>query len=706
MKLGLFLRSVFLFILLNNIDLNAQIQWAQKLVYDSEVSNKDQFNARMILGAPDASKSSSLSPRCATLNKQKSSALWLEYLPQDVSQILILENNACGLLVRAELIDEANSSTVVYEQPANPVDISNRLVVILLPQIVHNVKKVKLKFSGSSKDAQIDAVGLSAEKTPFSLELLAKQFPSISLPNNQLESTYLINYNPGNTNVLNNKKEFEQLLLGLKPGESGNLGGKVNSSVDEIAPIISPDERTIYFIRSQHPKNSYYGWNSDEEIWFSTWNESDSSWNVAQHAGLPFNSSEINKVVGIRPDGNTMLIKGAYKNGKYKGSGFSFSYRIPDGWSSPEQIRLRGYENMSRGNYVGSYFANDGKTLLLSFSEKSDSPYNDLYVSFLGNDGDWSRPMNLGDKINTQFGEDTPFLASDGVSLYFASDRPGGLGKRDIYLTRRLDDSWNNWSVPTNLGSSINTIADDANYSIAASGNYAYLVSERNSIGGSDVVRIKLKDEIKPNPVVLISGKVKDAKTSKFIPASVSYQVFPEGVEAGIASSDPDSGTYKIVLPYGKNYAFSAAAPGYLPISDNLDLSNVAKYTEIHRDLFLVPFEKGETIRLNNVFFESAKSELLPNSFPELNKLVDLLQAHPTMKIAINGHTDNIGKPADNLNLSEKRAASVLAFLISKNIQSDRISSFGFGESKPLTSNDSEENRAINRRVEFSILAP
>lgn len=694
-------------VLLNRIGtVSGQIQWAQKLLYDSEISNKDQFNARMILGAPDIQKPGELSPRCATLNKQKSGALWLEYLPQNVTQIIVLENNVCGYVVRVELVDENNGSTVVYEQPANQVGQSIRLLVISVPKVLEKIKKVKIKLSGSEKDSQLDAIGISADNEMWTMERLVKEYPNLSAIKVSEESTFRVNYNPGGGNVLNQKKGFDQLTGGLRPGESGNLGGKVNSYVDEIAPIISPDERTLYFIRSQHPNNTYYRWESSEDIWFSNWNEQDSSWQEAQHAMSPFNSSEVNKVVGIRPDGNTMLIKGAYKKGKYSGTGFSFSHRIEGGWSVPEQIRLRGYENMAKGNYVGSYFANDGKTLLLSFSEKTDSQFNDLYVSFLEKDGDWSRPMNLGELINSKFGEDTPFLASDGVTLYFASDRPGGLGKRDIYLSRRLDDTWLNWSNPMNLGSSINTIADDANYSIAASGYYAYMVSERNSIGGSDVVRIKLKDEIKPNPVVLIKVKVKDAKTGKFIAASVSYQVFPEGLEAGIASSDPDSGLYKIVLPYGKNYAFSASAEGYLPISDHLDLTKISSYEEINRDLLLVPFEKGEIVRLNNVFFETAKAELLPNSFPELDKLVDVLLKHQTMKIAVYGHTDNIGKPEDNLALSEKRAAAVFSYLVSKGIQSERMSSSGFGESKPLTENESEAGRAINRRVEFSILAP
>jgi outer membrane protein OmpA-like peptidoglycan-associated protein len=455
-------------------------------------------------------------------------------------------------------------------------------------------------------------------------------------------------------------------------------------------------------IRSGAPEN--YFANSSEDIWYSEWNAKDTCWGFAQHMGAPFNNHSVNKVVGITPDGNTMLIKGAYKNGVADQSlGFSFSHRIKGGWSVPEKIKLKGYEDMVEGNYVGSYYANDGKTLLLSFSEEKNSEFNDIYVSFLKPDGSWSKPMSLGKNFNTQFREDTPFLASDGVTLYFSSDRPGGLGKRDIYFSRRLDDSWLNWSPAVNLGSSINTVGDDANYSIAASGYYAYMVSTRNAIGGSDVVRIKLKDEIKPNPVVLVSGKVINAKTKEYIDASIVYQLLPDGQEAGIAISNPNNGDYKIVLPYGKNYSFNARAQGYIAVSDNLDLSHISEYREITRDLYLVPVEVGETIRLNNIFFETAKADLLPASFVELDKLVKILVDNPSMEITISGHTDNVGNEEANQTLSANRARSVVDYLVSKNIAATRFQQAGYGESKPLTNNDTEEGRALNRRVEFTI---
>ncbi len=694
--------TLFLFFI-TPVNLNAQeIQWAFSINYDNEITNKDQFNARMATGAPDAKNYGEASKRCATANKQKSAQLWLDLkTPQEAKQILIVENNSCGNIVKVELLDEEGTGTPVYEKPADPVNTGYRLFTINIPERTKKIKTIKIKISGMAAKAepQIDAVGVLDADTKYTFDEIIKKYnsnkPEFTKTEDANAANFVYGFDKKNINVLNVKKDINTLLKGLRPGESGNLGGRVNSEYDEIAPIISPDEKTLFFIRSI----------TNEDIWYSEWSKNDTAWSNAQRMGKPFNDHTVNKVVGITPDGNTMLVKGAYKNGAVISSfGFSFSKRIMGGWSVPEKIKLKGYDDMVKGAYVGSYYANDGKTLLTSFSETKESEFNDIYVSFFNEkDNSWSKPMNLGKNFNTPYKEDTPFLASDGVTLYFSSDRPGGLGKRDIFFAKRLDDTWLNWSAAVNLGSTINTVGDDANYSIAASGYYAYMVSTRNAIGGSDIVRIKLKDEIKPNPVVLVSGKVINAKTKENIDATILYQFLPDGAEAGIARSNPNNGDYKIVLPYGKNYSFNANAPGFIAVSDNLDLSDISEYKEITRDLYLVPVEIGETIRLNNIFFETAKWDLLPTSFLELDKLVKILSDNPVMEITISGHTDNVGNDDANQTLSANRARSVVDYLISKGIAAGRFQQAGFGETKPIATNDTDEGKALNRRVEFTI---
>jgi outer membrane protein OmpA-like peptidoglycan-associated protein len=346
----------------------------------------------------------------------------------------------------------------------------------------------------------------------------------------------------------------------------------------------------------------------------------------------------------------------------------------------------------------------DNKTLIISFSEKEESPINDLYVSFLQPNGRWSEPVSFGDTVNTKDDETTPFLAADGVSLYFSSNRKGGLGSNDIYMCKRLDNTWRKWSKPINLGAPINTKDWDAYYTIPASGDLAYLVSYQNSLGKGDIVRVKTKTATKPKPVILIKGKVLDAKTNLPVEAEITYELLPSGEKVGVAEFISKNGDYVLVLPYGKNYGITAKAIGYVPISLNYDLTVENKYKEIKKDLMLVPFEKGSVVRLNNLFFDSGKATLKKESYPEIERLIQLLKDNADVEIEIAGHTDDIGSDNDNLILSGNRSAAVKEYIISKGIAEGRINCRGYGEYKSIVKNDTEENRQLNRRVEFKII--
>jgi outer membrane protein OmpA-like peptidoglycan-associated protein len=273
----------------------------------------------------------------------------------------------------------------------------------------------------------------------------------------------------------------------------------------------------------------------------------------------------------------------------------------------------------------------------------------------------------------------------------------------DMYIARRLDESWTKWTEPQNLGPQINSESWDAYYTVTASGDYAYFVSTENSVGQGDIYRVKLPQALRPRPVVLLSGRVLDAKTHKPVNARIKYELLPSGREVGGALTNPTTGVYKITLPAGFTYGYRAEAPGYVPVSENLDLRSTEHYSEERRDLTLVPLEKGQTIRLNNIFFETAKAELRPESFAELDRVVDLLKSNPTMEIAITGHTDNVGTASMNRELSDARAKSVMSYLIEKGIAKKRLTAKGYGDSKPVASNDTEEGRQENRRVEFTI---
>ena len=500
-----------------------------------------------------------------------------------------------------------------------------------------------------------------------------------------------------------------------------NLGSSVNSSASELAPVITADGKTLYFVRDGHSSNL-----AKQDTWFSTFDGK--SWSYAQHPGHPINQGRNSGISNVSTDGNQLLVRGAYVDGEYESSGLSVMTRNKKGgWNDPEKLEIKNFTKYAEmGRYNNTTLCPDGKTLIFAFSDDNNKGNHDLYFSHLTLKDKWSKPKSIKDftkfvskalNNNTwtepvlikslsqfEYSEFAPFMASDGVTLYYSSNKPGGQGEQDIWMTKRLDDTWQNWSEPVNLGPTINTNDWDAYYTLDAKGEVAYMTSSKNSFGESDIVSIKLTTELRPNPVVLITGKVYNAKTKEPLGANIEYENLADGKNAGVAISNPATGEYKIVLPYGKNYGFLSYADKFISVSDNLDLTTVAEYKEIQRDLYLVPLEVGSTIRLNNIFFDVNKATLRMESFPELERLVGLMNVNDKMQIELSGHTDNVGSAEANLKLSDDRAKAVADYLIGKGIKAERIIFKGYGETKPLATNDTEEGKQLNRRVEFTVL--
>ncbi len=530
-----------------------------------------------------------------------------------------------------------------------------------------------------------------------------------------------------------------------------NLGSAVNSEFSELNPVISPDGRTLYFGRKNHPANRYGVKGSEtisgsQDIWFSE--KVGDTWSTARRLSEVLNRDQYNTILSISPDGQTILLKGAYVNGTYETRGFSISNKTTAGWTVPVKVDIPGYEQMSKGKNEYGYLTMDGKAILLAFARKKNSEDDDLYVSFF-EDGRWTRPLELGDEINTKYSETTPFLSADGKTLYFSSDRPGGQGSQDIYLTRRLDDTWQHWRKPQNLGAPINTEEYDAYYSISAKGDYAYFMSGKGSLGKKDIFRLAIESppggglvkesegkdsggkiinapadaamadsrfdpsstrsvtSQESDPVVLLSGTVLNQQTGK-VPedAYVTYEDLSNGKVLGQAKPDPTTGKYKLVLPYGKNYGITAKAKGLIPTSTNLDLTTVrGRYLELDdRDLSMVPLVKGNTATINNLFFDLGKATLKPESEPELKRILQVMKENTALVIEISGHTDNTGSDEINNKLSIERANAVRENLLKGGIDQARIKTKGYGKSKPKADNATEEGRQINRRVEIEIL--
>lgn len=479
-----------------------------------------------------------------------------------------------------------------------------------------------------------------------------------------------------------------------------NMGSNVNSVYSDRLPVISPDGKTLYIARSGDPRNQ--GEEKTTDIWMSLLNK-EGNWDTIKNVGFPLNNTGSNFVISTTPDNNTLLLGNTYKlDGSAHSGGFSFSNKTLTGWSIPTEVKVKNYKNKSK--YSSSCLSTNRKVLITDAEADKTFGGNDLYVSFLNSDSTWSEPINLGSIVNTFGNEGTPFIAADDVTMYYSTNGKRGYGDNDIYVTHRLDSTWTNWSEPENLGPEINTSDWDAYFTLQASGKYGYMVSQQNAMGKEDVFRIKLPDAIKPKPVVLIYGKVIDSKTKKPLGTSIYYYDLKTGREVGVASSNPIDGSYKIILPTGFSYSFLASKQGYMSVSDNIDLTSLNEYKEIERNLYLSPIEVGQTIRLNNIFFDFAKADILPTSFADLNRLIKILNEYPQLQIEVSGHTDNIGADAANLLLSQARSQSVVNYLLNNSIEKTRLIAKGYGEIKPIETNLTDEGRAINRRVEFTIL--
>lgn len=504
------------------------------------------------------------------------------------------------------------------------------------------------------------------------------------------------------------KPQSENVIKSTTILKVENLGPNINTEFAELRPTISADGNILFFICEDHPYNTKYrSVRNSQDIWFAE-RDSTGKWGEAMHLEYPINTANYNAVYWISPDNNRILIRGSFIDGDYVGDGISMSYRTRSGgWSKPNRLLIENYYDYDRGRQSGATMAHDGKTLLFYMTKESGGYNNDIFVSFLRGDGSWTEPKSLGKKINLpKFNEMTPYLASDGVTLYFSSDRPGGLGDNDIWMTSREDSTWQKWSDPVNLGAPINTENWDAFFTLDAGGEYAYLTNEENTLGESDIVRIKLLERERPKPVVIVSGNVYNSKTRRPLSANLIYETLPDGKVAGNGVSSAMDGSFKIVLPYDKNYSIRASADKFFAISENFNLDSLIKagHKIIHKDLYLAPIEIGQVVRLNNVFFDFDKWDLRPESFVELDRVVKLLRENPSIEIEMSAHTDSHGSDEYNFKLSDNRARSVMEYIIAKGIGTHRIVSKGYGETKPEVPNDTDENRQLNRRVEFTIL--
>ncbi len=486
-----------------------------------------------------------------------------------------------------------------------------------------------------------------------------------------------------------------------------NLGSNVNSPFTEMIPLVSYDGRKLYISRLDHPEN-LGGDSNAGDIWASSWNGVD--WGPVKNMGAPLNQpidGNTNFVISVTPDNNTMYLRGFYNN---EFSPVYVSDRSGDSWSQPQAVQFeKPVEFKGDTVLVNICTSPDRKTMILSIPRWDSKGGRDMYISHLNrNTGIWSEPKNM-ESLNTPGDDISPFIAADDVTLFYSSDGLPGYGGQDVFMTRRLDDTWENWSTPVNLGPDINKGGDEIDFTIPGNGEYAYLTSTtllEGAKGGYDIYRVQVPEENKPEPVVLVYGNVYNSKTNDPLGATIDYNNLMDGRNVGFAKSDSVTGYYQIALPVGEYYSFFAQKDGFWPVSDNLDLTDVGDYAEIRRDLYLTPLEAGQVLTLNNVFFEFDKSDLQPTSYWELNRLVNVLKSNPDLKVEVGGHTDWIASKQYNIGLSQRRMNSVAAYLKKSGVKESSFTTKGYGEDYPIATNKTDIGRQLNRRVQVTILGP
>ncbi len=488
-----------------------------------------------------------------------------------------------------------------------------------------------------------------------------------------------------------------------------NLGAKVNSKYVDKSPVISPDGKTLYFIREF--ADDGFG---NQDIYFSTYEEG-SGWSLAENIGRPLNNQTNNFVTAVMPDNNTIMAINSYTRSSAEEI-LAFTHRTPEGWSNPIPRKINGLRKT--GRWVSFDLAADGKTIVYSMKRPNGYGGRDLYVSFLQPNGEFSPPRNLGKTINTMGNEHCPFLAADGKTLYFDTDGHAGYGGRDIFMTKRLDDSWTNWSVPQNLGDQINTKGADEGLVIPASGEYAYFVSDKNSLGGLDIYRLKLPEHLKPEPTALLTGYVVDCFSQKGIPTTIRVLQVGKAGEYATARTAPNNGGFKLALAGGAKYQIIADYNPALEINTTdtieIDLTSLSAYEEQELDPICFQPKQSDTTKtkipiraaapnFKSVYFNHDKYLITPKYKQQLQEMAATLANYPALTIEVLGHTDSNGSNEYNWTLAVRRSSAVIDYLVAQGVERTRFDFKGFGETKPIAENTTDGGRANNRRVEFRI---
>lgn len=507
-----------------------------------------------------------------------------------------------------------------------------------------------------------------------------------------------------------------------------NLGETLNSNYPDYGPVVNADESVLFFTSRRPTTTGTENAGSDfgymEDIFIAE-KDDEGNWTIIKNPGKPLNTDEHDAIVGITPDGQQLFL--------YKASGggdLYYSRLEGNEWRRPKKLSRK-----INTKYHESYasFSYDGQKMFYVSDMPGGYGEHDIYVSNMNDKGDWQEGVNLGATINTPYDETAVFMHPDGKTLFFSSEGHSNIGGYDIFKSELVDGEW---TEPENLGFPINTPGNDVFITLSASGKHAYISSvrpegqgnqdiymvtflgaEKNVVNTSEDQLIAYQDEpisqtqmeeaveVESTQLTLMKGVVTDKKTEKPLEATITLTDNATNQKLTTFTSNSETGKYLVTLPAGKNYGISVRADGYLFYSENIDLTEKKGYEEIEKNIALDQIEIGKSIVLRNIFFDSGKSKLRDESQAELDRLYDIMDENPGIRVEISGHTDNVGSASFNKKLSQDRAKAVVDYLVEKGISADRLEYAGYGFDKPIATNDTEEGRQKNRRTEFKIIS-
>jgi len=653
------------------------VKWAYEVLDYSSQFGKRQYSVNQVTGKPNVLPNLGASPN-AWSPKKKGKEEFVKVgfnSPIKIQQIVIAETHNPGAINKIFAYDNKGKEYLLNTfQPQN-IPIEGRLFRFYFDKTSYHVAalKITIKSNVLSGHFGIDAIGISDSKIPITVEINV-------------------------TDEINN--DYVPVAL----------NSNINSEYNELRPLIAPGANTLFFSRQNHPEN-IGGEKDGEDIWFSEKDPLTGDWLKAKNAGKPLNNKGPNFISSISANGEAMLLLlgNAYYSKNKMTQGVSMSQKKQDGsWAKPKNLDIANDYNLSeKANY---FLTDDMKTIIMSVERKDSQGDRDLYVINLKKDGSWTEALNLGSQINSAAEEASPFLASDGKTMFFSSKGFSGYGKYDIYLSRRLDDTWQNWSEPENLGAGFNSSEDDIFFNFTDNNDYAFFT--RGTVENTDIYKVKLpyyqKPEIviplaikSPTIIVSIGGTVLNSNTLEPIESSIEFIKSIDNTQIELVSSGLNG--YKTTLKQGYLYQIISKSEGFYNSIDTIDLRKIDNSIEIEKNLFLDPIIKNKAIVLNNVYFNFDSDVIKSESFAELDKISEMLLDNPNLNMTIDGHTCSMGSNEYNLDLSERRAASIAKYFVGKGTIATSLDYNGYGETRPKMPNTTDYGRAINRRVEFEL---